>query len=152
MKQGSIFLLILVILLLSGCSSIPENWNGTNRGGGSTQTARVTQNYPLKWVDEAVIEVLDQMEIMIVEDSISSDGKSIQAATLNQDITIKLKPVTPSSTLMQIDITETDREEHASLGHEIMNRTEKYLLDNSKIDTTSFAEGFGFNKESLPAK
>jgi len=146
MKQSPIFLFILTTLLLSGCSAVTKNWSGTIQGKNNTHTDRVTHNYALKWVDEAVVEVLDRMEIMIIEDSISPDGKSIQAATLDQDITIELKPVTPSSTLMQIDITLADQEEHVSLSHEIMDGTEKYLLGNSKMDTTSFVKGFDVAK------
>jgi hypothetical protein len=152
MKQVPIFLSIMAILLLCSCSSVPKNWQGTNLGGNGTHGASVTHNYALKWVDEALVEVLDQMEIIVIEATPSIYGKSIKAATFDQDITIELKSVTQSSTHMQIDITLAGSEEHASLGNEIMAQTEKYLLGNSQIDTTSFAEGIDIDKENLPAK
>ena len=152
MKQLKIFLSIIIILLLGSCTRVPEKWTGINLSKNHSQIVSTTHNYTLKWVDAATLSALDQMDIMIIEVTPSPDGNSIKAATIDHDIFIKLKSVNPSSTLMQIDIKLTDKGEHVSIGNEIMDQTEKYLLGNSKIDTTNFAEGFDFNKENFPAK
>ncbi len=152
MKQVSIFLSIVATLLLCSCSAVPKNWKTTVYGEDNTQAVSVTHNYSLKWVDKAIIEVLDQMEIMVIEDTFSSDGKSIKAATLDQDITIELKSLTLSSTRMKIDIKLTDREDHASIGDEIMIKTKNYLRGNPPITTISFSEGEAISKKNLSAK
>ncbi len=150
MKQVPIFLFIIATLLLCSCAAGPGNWKTAVYGESNTQAASVTHNYSLKWVDKAIVEVLDQMEIMVIEDTLSPDGKSIKAATLEQDITIELKSVTQSSTRMRIDIKLTDHDEPATLGNEIMAQTEKYLLGNSQTDTPNIADGYDFTQESLP--
>ena len=152
MKQVPIFIAFMATLLLYSCSVVPKNWQGTNLVGNDTQATSVTHNYSLQWVDKAIVEVLDQMEIMVIDVTPSPNGKSIKAATLDQDISIELISVTQSSTRMQVDIKLTSREEPASIGNDIMVQTEKYLLGNSQIDTVNFAEGLDFSKENLPAK
>lgn len=152
MKQGPIFLSITAILLLCSCSAVPKNWQGMSSGGNQPHVSSTTHNYSLKWVDEALIAVLDQMEIIVIETIPSPDGRSIQAATLNQDIVIDLKSVSQSSTRMKIDIKLTEEGESASIGNEIMSQTEKHLLNNSQIGTANFAEGLSAPKENLPAK
>jgi hypothetical protein len=152
MKQAPMVLFISAILLLSSCSAVPNSWPGAKSGKIDTQATSATHNYALKWVDEALVAVLDQMEVIVIETTPSPDGKSFKAATLDQDIVIELKSVTPSSTRMQIDIKVTENEERASIGDEIMVQTEKLLLENSQIDTANFAEGLPLNKEQIPAK
>lgn len=150
MKQVKFFLLFVIISLLSSCTGGPEKWKGIIFA--KHESASKTHNYSLKWVDEATLRVLDQMEIMIIEDNPSPDGKSIKAATLDQDIFIALKSVTPSSTLMQVDIKLTDNGEHTATANEIIDQTHEYLLTNAKIEKTDIAEGFDFKEDNFPAK
>lgn len=150
MKQVPIFISIAASLLLCSCSAVPKNWKEANSGKTQPHATSVTHNYALKWVDEALIEVLDQMEIMVIESTPSPDGTSIKAATLDQDITIDIKSVSQTSTHMQIDVKLTDYGKSASIGNAIMIQTEKYLLNNSQIDTTNIADGYELTQESLP--
>jgi hypothetical protein len=150
MKQVPILLSIASFLLLCSCSSVPKSWKGANSGKNQPQATSVTHNYALKWVDEALVKVLDQMEIMVIESTPSPDGTFIKAATLDKDITIDIKSVSQTSTRMQIDVKLTDNAESASIGNEIMIQTEKYLLNNSQVDTSNLADGYELIQESLP--
>lgn len=152
MKQVKVFLLIVIISLLSGCTGTSEKWKGIKFGKINSQTASKTHNYPLKWVDEATLRTLDQMEIMIIEDSSSPTGRSIKAATLNLDIFIELKSVTPSSTQMKIDVKLADDEDHSLTADEIIEQTHQYLLANAEIETTDLVKQVDFKEENTPAK
>lgn len=141
---------MLILLILSGCTGTSGKWLGLESGTTESQTASKTHNYSLKWVDEATLNALDQMEIMIVENKTSPEGKSIQAATLDQDIFITLKPVDSSSTYMQIDIELTDNGDPAASANDIIEQTQRILLTNTKLQETDITESSGVSHDTSP--
>lgn len=139
MAKRKIFILLLFITFFSGCASTDEAWKHSKVEYRDSHAANQTLNYSVEWVDEATLQVLDQMEILIIEENPSSGGKSIKAATMDLDILIELKPLASDSTQMNIFIQYSNSQKSKTTANEIFYQTRQYLLSNQRLEKTDLA-------------
>ena len=152
MKLLKLLNLIGLLSLLSACSGIPEKWGGTKSLDLGPQITGKTLNYSMKWVDEATVKVLDQMEIIVIEKDSNPNGQTIKAATLDLDINIELQPVSESSTHMKIDITSSGKPKGNQTGIEIIDQTQTYLIDEETVEKLDVADQLKIPHNIFPAK
>ncbi len=111
---------ISIFILASGCAS-----SGGVMGTGflGSNSAEKTLNYPVKEVVKAAHRVLEDMDLLLMEDSTTSGGKTITAATVELDIYIELEVLTTKSTRMIVDVKDALTKKHKPLGEDIIDMT-----------------------------
>lgn len=140
MTQKKLFIFLLLFTILSGCAATDEKKNGLMLEKIDSHAANQTLNYGVQWVDEATLRVLDQMEIMIIENNSSPAGNSIKAATIDLDIQIELRSLTPNSTKMKINIPYSESQKTKWTANEIFYQTRQYLLSKKLFEKTELEE------------
>ncbi len=128
MIQRKFLTFLLLFTFFSGCATTAEKPTGLKSASIASIAANQTLNYSVNWVDEATLQVLDEMDIIIIEDNSSPAGKSIKAATMDQDILIELTSLTPGSTHMKINIQYPENQKKQSTANKIFYQTRQYLL------------------------
>ncbi len=118
------------MLFFSGCATTYENTSGLEPEKNISHAANQTLSYSVNWVDEATHRVLDQMDIMVINKGSSPEGKSIKAATIDQDILIEFSSLTPNSTVMKINVQYPEDSITKSTANQIFYKTRQFLLSN----------------------
>lgn len=131
MFRKQFFIYIIWLVFVSGCASTYEKVNPLEAENNTSHVANQTLSYSVDWVDEATLEVLDQMEILVIDNGSSPNGKSIRAATIDQDILIELLSLTPNSTEMKINVQFPEDSKAKSTANQIFYKTRQILLSNN---------------------
>jgi Protein of unknown function (DUF3568) len=134
------YLFILLLLLFSGCATTYEKVNVVEPEQNISHAANQTLSYSVHWVDEATLQVLDQMEIMIIDNGSSPTGTSIKAATIDQDILIELTSLTPNSTEMKINVQYSENTKTKSTANQIFYKTRQFLLSKKPLNSSKLDE------------
>ena len=92
-----------------------------------TNVAYRSFSSPVDQVHHATISALEKMEIMVIDDSKSEDGRTITAATMELDITINLEEVTLKTTKIKVDARKKLVLKDKATAAEIINQVEKVL-------------------------
>lgn len=134
MIRKNYLLLILLLTFFSGCATSAEKQAELTIEKINSIAANQTLNYSVEWVDEATLQVLDEMEILIIEDNPSTQGNFIKAATMDQDIVIELTSLSPGSTHMKINIQYPENQKSKSTANKIFYETRQYLLSLQTLE------------------
>jgi hypothetical protein len=82
---------------------------------------------PVGRVHHATIDALKKMDITVINDSKSEDGRTITAATKELDIVINLEEVTSKTTQVKVDAREKVVLKDKATAAEIINQVGKIL-------------------------
>ena len=97
------FLVVFLLPLLSGCTAIALTGAGAGISYTLGNVAYRSFSLPVDRVHQATISALKKMDIKIIEDNKSEDGRTITADTEELDIVIDLEEVTSKTTKVKVD-------------------------------------------------
>ena len=121
------FLFVFLVQLLAGCTAVVL----TGAGAGITYTlsnvAYKSFNFSLDRVHHATVDALKKMDIKIIDDYKTVDGRTITAATKELDIVIDLEEVTSKTTQIKVDARKRFILKDKATAAEIINQVGKNL-------------------------
>jgi len=123
-------LLILLFVALtfgSGCAAVALS--GATMGAGYTfmNTADKTSNFSLDHVHVAMTIALDRMDIEVLEDVATEDGREIEANAKNLSIDIELQSITSRTTKISVNASKETFIKDRATAIEIIEQTQIIL-------------------------
>jgi len=118
---------VFLLPLLSGCTAIALTGAGAGISYTLSNVAYRSFNSPLDRVHHATIAALKKMDMKIIDDSKSEDGRTITAATNELDIEINLEEVTSKTTQVKVDARKRVVLKDKATAAEIINQVGKIL-------------------------
>ena len=118
---------MFLLPLLSGCTAVALSGAGVGVSYTLSNVAYRSFSSPLDRVHYATITALKKMDIKIVDDSKSEDGRTINAATKELDIVINLEKVTLKTTQIKVDARRRVVLKDKATAAEIINQVGKIL-------------------------
>jgi len=123
--------LLLAVLLASplatGCAAVALSGATMGAGYSYMNVADKTSNYPVEYVHLAVTEALDRMDIEIVEDNETDDGREIVAKAGDLEIDIDLESITFKTTRISVDASKAMVVKDRATAVEIISQTQRIL-------------------------
>ena len=119
--------IVLLLYLLSGCTAIALTGAGAGISYTLSNVAYRSFSSPVDRVHQATIAALKKMDINIIDDSKSEDGRTISAATKELDIVINLEEVTSKTTQVKVDARKRFVLKDKATAAEIINQVGKIL-------------------------
>ena len=121
------FLFVFLVQLLAGCTAVVL----TGAGAGITYTlsnvAYKSFNFSLDRVHHATVDALKKMDIKIIDDYKTVDGRTIIAATKELDILIDLEVVTSKTTQIKVNARKRVILKDKATAAEIIKKKKKNL-------------------------
>jgi len=118
---------VFLVQLLAGCTAVVL----TGAGAGITYTlsnvAYKSFNFSLDRVHHATVDALKKMDIKIIDDYKTVDGRTIIAATKELDILIDLEVVTSKTTQIKVNARKRVILKDKATAAEIINQVGKNL-------------------------
>ena len=96
-------LAVLLFSLLSGCAAIAVTGAGVGTSYTLTNVAYRSFSSSVDRVHQATIAAIKKMDIRLIDDNKSENGRTISAATKGLSITIKLVEITSKITQVKVD-------------------------------------------------
>ena len=127
--------IVFLLSLLSGCAAVALTGAGAGISYTLSNVAYRSFSSPLDRVHHATIAALIKMDIKIVDDSESEDGRTITAATIELDIVINLEQVTSKITQIKVDARKRVVLKDKATAAEIINQVEKILGEQNLRST-----------------
>ncbi len=123
--------LLLAVLLASplatGCAAVALSGATMGAGYSFMNVADKTSNYPVEYVHLAVTEALDRMDIEVVEDNETDDGREIVAKAGDLEIDIDLESITFKTTRISVDASKAMVVKDRATAVEIITQTQRIL-------------------------
>jgi len=113
--------------LLSGCTAVALTGAGVGASYTLSNVAYRSFSSPGDQVHHATIDALKKMDIKIIDDRKSEDGRTITAATKELDIVINLEEVTTKTTQVKVDARKRVVLKDKATAAEIINQVGKML-------------------------
>ncbi len=110
MRTNGLLLLALSGLLLQGCVVVAAaaGAGGGLAGANYMQEGERTFTAPIEEVREAARQSLTGLDMTINEDSVTTEGRRLRAATWDRTVRVDLENVTYNTTKMIVSVTKTD--------------------------------------------
>jgi len=124
------FYKLFVLLLLpfaAGCLAVAAGGTGTGAGYHFANIAQETYTNSLEDVNKAMIKALKKMDITVIANTKTQDGRKIKCATKDLDILIDLKAVTAKTTKAAINAKAGWISRDKSTAEAILRLTKKNL-------------------------
>jgi len=121
------YLIVFLLPLLSGCTAVALTGAGVGASYTLTNVAYRSFSSPGDQVHQATIDALKKMDIKIIDDRKSEDGRTITAATKELDIAIILEEVTSKTTQVKVDARKRVVLKDKATAAEIINQVGKIL-------------------------
>jgi hypothetical protein len=121
------YFIIILVPLLSGCTAMALTGAGVGASYTLSNVAYRSFSSPGDRVHHATIAALKKMDITIINDSKSVDGRTITAATKELDIVINLEEVTSKTTQVKVDARKRVVLKDKATAAEIINQVGKIL-------------------------
>lgn len=118
---------VFLLPLLSGCTAMALTGAGVGVSYTLSNVAYRSFSSPVGRVHHATIDALKKMDITVINDSKSEDGRTITAATKELDIVINLEEVTSKTTQVKVDAREKVVLKDKATAAEIINQVGKIL-------------------------
>jgi hypothetical protein len=119
--------IVFLLPLLSGCTAIALTGAGAGISYTLSNVAYRSFSYPVDRVHHATVAALKKMDIKIIDDSKSENGRSITAVTDDLDIEINLEEVTSKTTQVKVDARKSVVLKDKATAAEIINQVGKIL-------------------------
>jgi hypothetical protein len=121
------YFVVFLLLLLSGCTAMALTGAGVGASYTLSNVAYRSFSSPGDQVHQATVAALKKMDIKIIDDSRSEDGRTISAATKELDIVIHLEEVTSKTTQLKVDARKRVVLKDKAPAAEIINQVGKIL-------------------------
>ena len=121
------FFVVFLLPLLAGCTAMAVAGAGVGASYTLSNVAYRSFSLPVDRVHQATISALKKMDIKIIEDNKSEDGRTITAGTKELDISINLEEVTSKTTQIKVDARKRVVLKDKATAAEIINQVEKIL-------------------------
>jgi hypothetical protein len=121
------YFVVFLLPLLSGCTAMALTGAGVGASYTLTNVAYRSFSSPGERVHHATIDALKKMDIKIIDDRESEDGRTITAATKELDIVINLEEVTLKTTQVKVDARKSVVLKDKATAAEIINQVGKIL-------------------------
>lgn len=118
---------VFFLLFLSGCTAIAVTGAGVGVSYTLSNVAYRSFSSTLDQVHQATTAALKKMDVKIVNDSESEDGRTITARTRELHIEIDLDEVTPKITQIKVDARKNVFLKDKATAAEIINQVGKIL-------------------------
>ena len=122
-----IIFLIAGLTFSSDCVALIVTGGGLGVGYPYTNVARKTANHPIDEVAQAIIQASKKMDIRIIDNTESNDGRKIKASAGKLAIVIDLEKITTKTTLIVITATKGIIQKDKATALEIINQAELIL-------------------------
>jgi hypothetical protein len=119
--------IIFVLPLVSGCTAIALTGAGAGISYTLSNVAYRSFSFPVDRVHQATIDALKKMDIKIIDDYRTEDGRSIIATTKELDIVIDLEEITSKTTQVKVDARKRVILKDKATAAEIINQVGKNL-------------------------
>jgi len=120
----------------SGCATVAVSALGAGAGIGVpyviSDCADRTLNFSFEEVNKITPHVLRKLDITIVDDRETENGKRVKASTKNLDITIDTQRVTQRATRITVNAKKSTFVKDKATAEEIINQFEAMLAKNKK--------------------
>ena len=123
-------LLILMFVFLtfgSGCAAVALSGATMGAGYNFMNTADKTSNFSLDQVHAAMTLALDRMEIEVLEDVETEDGREIEASAKDLSIDIELESITARTTKISVNASKETFIKDRATAVEIIQQTQIIL-------------------------
>jgi hypothetical protein len=121
------FFIVLFLPIVSGCTAIALTGAGAGISYTLSNVAYRSFSFPVDRVHQATIDALKKMDIKILDDSKSEEGRTITATTKELDIVIHLEEVTSKTTQVKVDARKRVVLKDKATAGEIINQVGKIL-------------------------
>ena len=121
------YFVVFLLPLLSGCTAMALTGAGVGASYTLSNVAYRSFSSSGDHVHHATIVALKKMDIKIIDDSKSEDGRTITAATKELDIVINLEEVTSKTTQVKVDARKRVVLKDKATAAEIINQVGKIL-------------------------
>ena len=121
------FFVVFLLPLLAGCTAMAVAGAGVGASYTLSNVAYRSFSLPVDRVHQATISALKKMDIKIIEDNKSEDGRTITADTEELDIVIDLEEVTSKTTKVKVDARKRVVLKDKATAVEIINQVGKIL-------------------------
>jgi hypothetical protein len=121
------FFIVLFLPIVSGCTAIALTGAGAGISYTLSNVAYRSFSFPVDRVHQATIDALKKMDIKIIDDSKSEEGRTITATTKELDIVIHLEEVTSKTTQVKVDARKRVVLKDKATAGEIINQVGKIL-------------------------
>jgi hypothetical protein len=121
------FFIVLFLPIVSGCTAIALTGAGAGISYTLSNVAYRSFSFPVDRVHQATIDALKKMDIKILDDSKSEEGRTITAMTKELDIVIHLEEVTSKTTQVKVDARKRVVLKDKATAGEIINQVGKIL-------------------------
>ncbi len=121
------FFVVFLLPLLSGCTAVALTGAGAGISYTLSNVAYRSFSSPVDRVHDATVAALKKMDIKIISDGESEDGRAITAATKELDIVINLEKVTSKTTQLKVDARKRVVFKDKATAAEIINQVGKIL-------------------------
>jgi hypothetical protein len=118
---------VFLLPLLSGCTAMALTGAGVGASYTLSNVAYRSFSSPGDEVHQATITALKKMDIKIIDDSKSEEGRIITATTKELDIVINLEEVTSKTTQVKVDARKRVVLKDKATAAEIINQVGKIL-------------------------
>jgi hypothetical protein len=118
---------VFLLPLLSGCTAMALTGAGVGASYTLSNVAYRSFSSPGDQVHQATITALKKMDIKIIDDSKSEEGRIITATTRELDIVINLEEVTSKTTQVKVDARKRVVLKDKATAAEIINQVGKIL-------------------------
>ena len=136
------FFVVFLLPLLSGCTAVALTGAGAGISYTLSNVAYRSFSSPVDRVHDATVAALKKMDIKIISDGESEDGRAITASTKELDIVINLEKVTSKTTQLKVDARKRVVWKDKATAAEIINQVEKILGEQNPRST------YGVNSNS----
>jgi hypothetical protein len=121
------FFIVLFLPIVSGCTAIALTGAGAGISYTLSNVAYRSFSFPVDRVHQATIDALKKMDIKIIDDIKSEEGRTITATTKELDIVIHLEEVTSKTTQVKVDARKRVVLKDKATAGEIINQVGKIL-------------------------
>ncbi|MEE9259163.1 MAG: DUF3568 family protein [Nitrospinaceae bacterium] len=135
MRYLKLGLAVFCLTLFSGCTTLAITGGGLGVGYLYSNVAHKTINYPIDRVDRAIVAASAKMDITIIDNSETEDGRTIKASTRDLDIVIDLESVTSKTTKISVNARDGIFIKDKATATAIITETEMILGTESGVKT-----------------
>jgi len=121
------YFVVFLLPLLAGCTAIALTGAGAGISYTLSNVAYRSFSFSVDRVHNATISALKKMDIKIIDDYRTEDGRSIIATTKELDIVIDLEEITSKTTQVKVDARKRVILKDKATAAEIINQVGKNL-------------------------
>lgn len=126
-------LVLFLLLVLEGCAAVAITGAAAGISYTLSNVAYRSFSSPMDRVHHATIAALEKMDIKLIDDSKTEDGRTITASTKELDIIIHLEEITSKTTKVKVDARKKVVLKDKATAAEIINQVGEILEHKTPV-------------------